>query len=390
MQSAVLGTRPDISDIPKVDWRAVSKEAEQQAVTAMALDASAEIKEHIPKEVYDEWCDKALLHLVNNAKVTKSQTALVKLLEENSFPYVVMKGEAIASYYPRPELRLLGDVDFLIDPADKEAVSDLLRKNGYKSDKEDHGCHTVFKKPSAHLEMHFKLQGLPEGEIGARVDIFMKNALTAPKRQKGDGGEFNTLNPWECGLVVLLHIQHHMVAEGVGLRHLCDWGCFINATANHPFWQEKLVGLFRETGLLTYASAITRLCQKAFSTPCPDWVEAIDDAVCDALLEDVFSGGNFGRKDKDRARTGSLITDKNRKGFEKSKWRRMLEVLRENIRTKHPSVNKYPILYPFFFVYRVVKYFAMTLVGKRPPITKVARNIDKRKNIYKKLRIFEV
>ena len=232
--------------------------------------------------------------------------------------------------------------------------------------------------------------GLPAGEIGAKIDTFMANALVAPKKQKGDGGEFNTLEPWECGLVVLLHIQHHMVAEGVGLRHLCDWGCFVKATENEPFWQEKLVPLLKATGLLTYTSAITRLCKKAFGTPCPDWVEEMDDAVCDALLDDIFSGGNFGRKDKDRARTGLLIADKNRKGFKKNKWKRMLEVLRRNIEAKHPTVKKHPILYPLFFVCRVIKYLALMLVGKRPSIMKVARNIDKRKNIYKTLHIFEV
>ena len=393
MRSAVTNADVDLSDIQKIDWHEVMREAKDQTVIAMAVDAAESVKEQIPEDVYHSWKEKAFRYLVKNAKVNQSQKHLVKLLEDNGFDYVIIKGEAVASFYPRPELRILGDVDFLIDHTKKEDITWLLRDNGYQSKHESdssHECHVVFKKPDAHLEMHYQIPGIPYRAIGDKIRKFADGAVKKPERQNGENGEFNVPEKQIHGLILLLHTQHHMVGEGIGLRHLCDWACFVDRTANEPFWKDSLLKFFEEIGLLTYASIITKTCSKAFGIECPDWAVAADDTTCDEVLEDVFFGGNFGTKDSNRVRTGMLITARGKDGFGHSKWQRMCQVLKRNIEFTHPIVKKYRILYPIFFVYRVIKYLVLSLFGKRPTINKLAKSIDNRKSVYEKLHIFEV
>ena len=391
MSAAVNGTDVNLSDVQNIDWQAVAKESLQQTVTVMTLDAAAKIKNIIPKEIFDVWSKKAFSFLIANSKVENSQKELVKILEDNGYSYVILKGEAVAAYYPRPDLRALGDVDFLIDPSKRDEITELLHKNGYKSFfEEGHVCHVVFQKPGAHLEMHYEIPGIPHGEIGDKVREFVKNAVYDCEKKSNDSGSFCVPSDCHHGLILLLHMQHHMVSEGIGLRHLCDWACFVKETANKPFWKESLIPFLKGIGLMTYTAAMTKVCVKAFDIECPDWALKADDALCDGILEDILSGGNFGIKDDSRVQSGMLITNRGKDGFNHNKWYRMYAVLKRNIEAQHPKVKKYPILYPFYFIQKILRYLILSIKGERLAINKLASEIDKRKSIYEQMQIFEV
>lgn len=368
-----------------VDWLSVARESDEQAVLPMAFDAAASLKQNIPEEVYKQWSDRTLTYLVNNAKVEAAQNELVGILTNAGYPYTVIKGEASGIYYNRPELRTLGDVDFLIDPAQNDEISKLLQSCGYTSEMEDHECHTVFKKPDAHLEMHREIPGIPYGEKGERVREYVKDLLVSCEKES----RFNVPQKHHHGLILLLHTQHHLVGEGIGLRHLCDWAAFVNATHTEVFWEEKLLPLLKELGLMTFASVLTKICSVAFATVCPAWAET-DEKLCNEMLEDVFSGGNFGKKSKQRMLSGALISNRGKDGLTQGKWSRLYVVFKENIQKKHPVTVKYPFLYPFYAVYKAVRFLILRIMGKRPSLQTVSKDIDKRKSIYKQLKIFEV
>ena len=385
VSATLSGGTAEIQNPETVDWYAVASESDVQAVLPMALDAAAPLKQNIPQEVYEAWSDRAVNYLVKNTKVQNSQRELVKILTDAGYPYVIIKGEASAIYYNRPDLRILGDVDFLIDPSQNDEIQKLLCKNGYTSEMEDHECHTVFKKPEAHLEMHREISGIPHGEKGETVRDFLKDLLFSCQKDC----DFNVPQKHHHGLVVLLHTQHHLVGEGIGVRHLCDWASFVNKTHTEAFWEEKLLPFLKDIGLMTFAKVLTKTCSIAFETPCPDWADA-DETLCNQVLDDVFSGGNFGKKEKGRALSGALITNRGKDKIESGKWNRLYAVFKENIKKRHPVTKKYPILYPFYAVYKAVRFLALRITGKRPPLKTLSKDIDKRKSIYQQLKIFEV
>ena len=384
--SATLnGSVAKIEKPENVDWLTVAAESDAQAVLLMALDAAAPLKDSIPEEVYKVWSDRAVNYLVENLKVQTSQKELVKILTDAGFPYVIIKGEASAKFYSRPDLRTLGDVDFLIDLAQNDEITKLLRDSGYTSEMEDHECHTVFRKPDVHLEMHREISGIPHGETGEKVREFVKDMLDGCQKDP----PFNLPQKYHHGLVLLLHTQHHLVGEGIGIRHLCDWSSFVNGTHTESFWEQKLLPFLREIGLLTFAKVLTKTCSIAFETPCPDWAEA-DENLCNGVLDDIFSGGNFGKKERRRALSGALITNRGKDGIKGGKWNRLYAVFKENIRKRHPITKKHPILYPFYAVYKAMRFFALRIIGKKPSLKTISKEIDERKNIYQQLKIFEV
>lgn len=383
--ATLKGITIDTQSFQNVNWLLVAKESDIQAVLPMAFDAVYSLKQNIPEEVYEAWSDRAIACLVKNTLVQKSQIHLVELLNKKGYPYTIIKGEASAKYYNRPELRTLGDVDFLVDPAQNEEIKAILCEDGYKSMLEDHECHTVFKKPNAHLEMHREVSGVPHGEVGKKVREFLKDLLTSCQRN----ADFNTPQKHHHALILLLHTQHHLLGEGMGLRHLCDWAAFVDSTHTEPFWEEKVFPFLEEIGLMTLARVLTKTCAIAFDTACPDWAK-VDEKLCYELLDDVLLGGNFGRKGGGRALSGALISNRGKDKIKKGKWNRLYAVFKENVKRRHPVVKKYPILYPFFAIYKAIRFFVLSLLGKKRSIKSISKDIDKRKNIYQQLKIFEV
>ena len=383
--ATLKGTAADIQNPEAVDWLSVAKEADEQAVLPMALDAAASVKQNISSDVYRLWSNRAVKYLVKNTQVENHQKELLKLLDGAGYRYVILKGLSSARYYNSPDLRTLGDVDFLINPVQNDEITKFLCTNGYKSEMEDHECHTVFRKKHAHLEMHREISGIPHGETGEKVRGFVSDLLDTCRTDS----DFNIPQKHHHGLILLLHTQHHLVGEGIGIRHLCDWAAFVNSTQDETFWQEKLLPFLRETGLLTFARALTKTCAIAFKIQCPDWADA-DEKLCQELLEDVISGGNFGTKEKSRSLSGALISNRGKDGVAKKKWSRLYTVFKENVQTKHPVTKKHPILYPFYAVYKAARFFVLRVFGKRPSFNKLSKDIDERKSIYQQLKIFEV
>ena len=201
--SALVWSETELQD---VDWAIVCEMSNRQAVTLAAFDAVTPYKTYIPKEIYERWKTSAMSVLSSDFAVEQSQMELIQLLRKGEYPYVILKGMAASAYYPNPELRALGDVDFLIDPTKQAEMEELLLQSGYKKSHGDHPNHVVFRKPKAHLEMHFEVSGVPYGWQGDEVRAFLKNTVFEPRVREQNGEEFYAPTDVMHGLILLLHM----------------------------------------------------------------------------------------------------------------------------------------------------------------------------------------
>ena len=184
-------------------------------------------------------------------------------------------------------------------------------------------------------------------------------------------------------------MQHHMLGEGLGLRHLCDWSKFVDSTIDQAFWQEKFLPFIEKIGLLTYAKVITKVGAIYLGCKLPDWAKDADDNLCFEVVDDMFKNGNFGKKDKERAMSGTLISEHGKKGTKHGKLYNAFSVVHKSVLRKFPIVKKLVIIYPFLWLYVVGKYLFLTAIGKRPNLTKTILVATERKTIYDKLHVFE-
>ncbi len=374
----------------EIDWMDLIKEAIAQTVSIVAFDAATALKEKIPKDIYTSWFNHTYGSMALNSLVEKSQKELIKILSKENYSYIILKGLSSAAYYENAELRTLGDVDFLIEPDKKNEIKEVLKQNGYEASLEYHICHIVFKKPKAHLEMHFEISGIPNGEKCEIIRQYMADSLKNADVKVHLGETFSCPAPHHHAVILLLHMQHHLLGEGIGLRHLMDWACFVHKTYDKPFWTEKVIPLLKKIGLFEFANVFTALCVKYFGIHCPEWMSRADEKLLSELLEDIFSGGNFGKKDVRRGKSGMMISNRGKDGTKKSKLYYMNSTLVATSYELFPITKKYKICLPFVNIYRILRYGVLRCAGKRTSIFKAVPLAEKRKSLYNQLHIFEV
>lgn len=372
------------TELKAVFWAEVLKEAKAQAVTLMAVEAAVKYREYISN--YSDWENVAVAAHTVNVRTAYEEQQLNRIMGDR--PFVILKGMAAASYYPKPHERIIGDIDFLIDPSQRPEIEELLSKNGYQNWNKDHICHVVFKKGDAHLEMHFEIAGIPHGKSGEAVREFMADAVKHSVTAEFDGWSFPAPEDIYHGLIILLHMQHHMLGEGLGLRHICDWACYLQKTEDKLFWPD-LLELFQKIGIFTYAQVISKISAMYFHINCPKWAESADEELCKDVMDDILTSGNFGRKDKERSKSGMMISDHGKSGTKRGKLSNLFWTLHNATAAKHPVVKKCPLLYPIFDCYRALLYLARTAKGERSSLIKLLPAANQRKSVYDRLRLFE-
>ena len=115
-----------------------------------------------------------------------------------------------------------------------------------------------------------------------------------------------------------------------------------------------------------------------------------DYETADEILDDVMRGGNFGRKDFQRAYEGLFMCDRDKGNLERGRVLQLFSSLNTIIDTKWTAAKKFPLLYPIGWVYFSTKYFFKLLLKKKHlNIFAAYKKSGQRKKKYKKLRVFE-
>ena len=98
-------------------------ESKAQAVYPLAFSVlDSQLQEKLSPEQYADCSEEFFRYAIAGTQNFAEHGELHELMTANEIPYVAMKGLASARYYPEPNLRSMGDVDFLVT---KENVSIL-------------------------------------------------------------------------------------------------------------------------------------------------------------------------------------------------------------------------------------------------------------------------
>ena len=323
-----------------------------------------------------------------NLRLAEGHVLISRILEDAGIPHVLIKGLASAIWYPAPELRQLGDIDFYVDPQNVEKTEALLTEAGFVPEKLSHGVHHVFVKDGLRYELHFSVPGMPEGEAGEICRKYFSDLTERAEMRNTDFGALRLPDPFHHGLILLLHTAHHLTNSGIGLRHLCDWAVFIAEAEKNESLSVPFSEALSKLGLGRLAAALTDVSRRYLGCPAEEDAALKDEALSDELLEDMLSGGNLGQKDVSRSRQAYLITSGT--GSD-SKVRRLFTVLLDMIYQKLPITKKVKILIPFGWAFYATRYLVRVLRGKRPKLyVKAAlQGAQTRTALYDRLRLFE-
>lgn len=238
----------------------------------------------------------------------------IRKLEGRCIAYCIVKGPAVAKYYPSPDMRTSSDFDILIRADQVDAVKIAIAEFGGSINEQlsDNNCiHAVFEKV-LHLEIHLTLfedENMLYASDFSADKVFKEENF---ERIDTDGVKFVSLKPQLQLLYLICHSALHFVNAGCGIRQLAD--CWVYACANYDVIDfELLFEKLKEYSLLTFAETVFSIginyCG-ADERILPDFAKKLDD-LAEILLEDAVDGGSFGHSNAERAATTTVTKSEN-------------------------------------------------------------------------------
>ena len=376
-----------------LDLSAILLEAEQQAVFSLTFHAlENNLRSGLSEEEFRLLSEKNSQYIARGLQNFYLHGEIHDLLKENHVPYIMLKGLCSAAYYPEPLLRTMGDVDFLVSLEDRDRAEKLLLSSGFQKTPhaDEHGFHWTYLRDQQEVELHWRVPGIPVsgGEI---IEKFLADAIQTGKINQVCGIEICGADELRHGLVLLLHTASHLTAGGVGLRHLLDWLVFENGMTERAFIDifEKPL---KETGLWTFAAALTRIGTLFLGCRDRDWCREIELELAEELLEDFFDGGNFGTKNLTRQGQTKIIRNNVSRSIEEGSVLRLSLVnIDQRARHDYPVCTDHAVLRPVFWIIIAAKYLVRVIQGKRVNIFRkdIYSGAKKRMRLYGKLQLFK-
>ena len=262
------------------DWKHILYYAQIQQVEGIVFQ---QCKSFMPEDIKNVFREKYYASIDCYAKREYLAKEVMKSLREKNIESFIVKGFPVASYYPMPPLRTMGDTDIVVHSEDRNRVNELLLEMGYISESHLDGREWIFFKGKFMLELHNQL--IYSEAINRKVhEAFF-----------GDFWDYvhNCELDWDYHFIYLiLHLRKHLMNCGVGFRQFMDVAVVAknNDKLDWKWIEEQLVKL----DLIAFSKIVFALNERWFGVKSPIQIQALDDSFYEIATEQVFNNGVFG------------------------------------------------------------------------------------------------
>jgi len=235
----------------RLDWNEVIKKAKEQLVVPSLYCNLQQwrLAKLMPPKIERDFKKIYLTNAARNATIFYHLSKLLKHLQENHIPVVVLKGAALAAdIYPLPSLRIMYDVDLLLKKPDVALVDSLLLDLGYipqPYDKlQEERAHHIYINPTRlfSLEIHWLLAS---ANSPTTVDI-MKIWQRA-RALRVEDAQALTLSSEDLIQHLCIHtLSHHNFCPSLELRNVYDLWAIIEKHGSDKIDWDYLVESSRQ------------------------------------------------------------------------------------------------------------------------------------------------
>ena len=295
-------------------------------------------------EVSSKLKQAAMQAVFRYVQINHTYVGACQLLEQESIPFIPLKGSVLRDYYPEPWMRTSCDIDILVHEEHLEqAIEAFTQKLNYANRGRSYHDVSLFSPTGVHLELHFET--IDEGnEKPERREVLSKiwdNTTPA------EGKTYQRLISDE--LFYFYHIAHmatHFEAGGCGIRPFLDLWILDHKMPDN---REKRDALLEKGKLLTFANASRKLSEMWFSN-------TQTDSITQQMAAFILNGGSFGtnasRAAVEQSRTGNRLVYLIKK---------RVFLSYDFMKTRYPILKKHKWLLP---VYQVIRWVQMLGHGK--------------------------
>lgn len=301
LQAGIWGQEAKVTDIPQ-NWPEIYNIAQQQSVLGVVFDGINTLpKSKMPKhDILFNWYANVCNIESCNKLVNRDVASLTAYFDKNNIAYRLMKGQGCASFYPNPLHRQSGDIDIFVGEEQYERAKETIRQKDTTIEKESlYDAH--FAWGDTMVEMHrmetmFYSQRLNKHlqSICRKEEWIESVSITVADKQ------VMLFNPTFNVYYTFVHLYHHFLQLGVGLRQLCDLALMLKTFEKEIDWV-KLQHYLEEIGALRAWNTFYGLATEHMGLKLehvPYWMTNYSNKDVQCILADILTVGNFGKHGK--------------------------------------------------------------------------------------------
>lgn len=388
------------------EWQRIFYLAEVHHVLPMVYEAIFRcdvVKKTTQKEIRDllQLYKKKTMNLVMLQTIkTQEYLELVQFLQKKGIRMLTVKGIICRELYPKPDYRLSGDEDILIDKTQFLKCHKALLEFGMKPAKKGIDMESEYEisymKPGSplYIEVHKSLFP-PESEVYGDFNRFFVKSAEDPARILAEGTEILTLNHTEHLFYLICHAYKHFLHSGFGIRQVCDIIMYSNTYGEKINWQ-LLLGWCREIHGDFFAAGLFRIGKKYLifdeKKACfpEEWRKIkVDESM---LMQDILDAGVYGYEGMDRRHSSNLtLNEVDRQWHGKagnSVWKTIFPSLK-SMRNDFAFLKKCPFLLPVAWLIRILRYKKEMRKNTHKNITDALKIGNRRIELMRKYKIIK-
>ncbi len=322
------------------------------------------------------------LLMYRNLNYLSVQNKIINILNENGIDCVVLKGSSVSECYKEPLLRILGDIDVLVEEKDFDKAIDILLGGNVKDEKSaEHKFHYHFRFEGFSVEIHKHINEHENDDVSADV---VQNWIKERQTSCLEGYEFPVLKTVHQALCLLLHIKRHLKEHNVNLRLLLDWIAFAGSV-EVDFWNENVYPELEKFKLNKLSDALLCLSDECFKTDNTEKTHTQFSEEINRMLIGEFMSSGYGESaDKSSGIVAAVYAESGKKG----KISRTIDTLNRRSR-RWFKISRYKILLPLCWLLLAVRYVFGVLTGRRQKVSfiDVMHAVARKEKLYKELEL---
>jgi len=294
------------------------------------------------EEIMNRIRETARLGTAREAVQHFSLTELLDAFEEAGAACLPLKGILLKQFYPRPDLRMMADLDILFRPEQEEKVEEILLRLGYVCDHRDDHHNVFFRKPFMNIEMHHCIVSPDD-----RFASYYENVWERAKPEEGRSFVFRF--GWEDFYIfVLAHMVKHFMNGGTGIRSIVDIWLFMEKMKDELDWsylKEELEKIHLSTFEENMRGLAAVWFQEEESTP-----------FYDQMTELFVESGVYGTMDHfKQQQVATASVDKKVWQGQIQIWLSLIFLPYQYMKQQYVFLEKYPVLLPAAWIHRIFR-----------------------------------
>ena len=284
------------------------------------------------KELFGTVC----YHVYCNEQQMKLAKQIFALFDQEKIDYMPLKGILLKDLYPRPEMRVMGDIDVLIKTEQYKNIKPIMHQLSFQEFAEsDHEL--IWSHNEFHVELHKRL-------IPSYNEDFYSYFGDGWQLAKKKSATLYAMTDEDMLIYLFTHFAKHYRDGGIGIKQTVDLWLFRekHLDLNEEYIRRELSKL----KLCAFYDNVLKTLDVWFS-------DAPSSDVTDLITNVIFKSGVFGNKSSHVLSQEIRATA--RSGKSTSKAARLINLAfmpYSSMCIKYPFLKRVPILLPVMWVVR--------------------------------------